>query len=155
MKVTYLGIRSAHERVWFVERRYLLLAPPNEQVWHKAFFLGRTGRRAVAHTRPEFPRNAYGPVGIPLIRGASGAGRWTQPPRREWKPGGKAPWGRRKIFHSPSHTRPDLRPISMADRNDGLENGNRYGCLEHIWRGEISNQREVICTYANSYEIPR
>ena len=25
--------------------------------------------------------------------------------------------------------------------------------LEHIWRWEISNQREVICTYANSCEI--
>ena len=28
-----------------------------------------------------------------------------------------------------------------------------YGCLEHIWRGEISNLREVICTYANCYKI--
>ena len=34
----------------------------------------RSGRRAVAHTRPAFPQNAYGPVGIPLIRGASGEG---------------------------------------------------------------------------------
>ena len=65
---------------------------------------------AVAHTRPAFPKNAYGPVGIPLIRGASGAGRWTQHLRREWKPGGKAPGGRRKIIQSPSHTRPDPRP---------------------------------------------
>ena len=24
----------------------------------------------------------------------------------------------------------------------------RYGCREHIWRGEISNQREVMYTYA-------
>ena len=39
--------------------------------------------KAVAHTRPAFPQNAYGPVDIPLIRG----------PRRQathlvfWKPG--------------------------------------------------------------------
>ena len=63
-------------------QRYLLRAPPNGQVWHKAFF-GGSGRRAVAHTHPAFPKNAYGPVGIPLIRGASGPGRLTQPPRRE------------------------------------------------------------------------
>ena len=33
------------------------------------------------------------------------------------------------------------------------EKRNRYGGLEHIWWWEISNQREVICTYANSGEI--
>ena len=37
-------------------------------------FYGGSGRRAVADTRPAFPKNANGPVGIPLIRGASGAG---------------------------------------------------------------------------------
>ena len=62
--------------------RYLLHAPPNGQVWHKAF-LGESRRRAVAHTRPAFPKNVYGPVGIPLIRSASGAERLTQPPWRE------------------------------------------------------------------------
>ena len=52
---------------------YLFHTPPNVKVWHKAFF-GGSERRAVAHTRPAFPKNAYGPVGIPLIRGALGAG---------------------------------------------------------------------------------
>ena len=45
----------------------------------QGFFFGGSGRRAVAHTRPAFPQNAYGPVGIPLIRGASGAGQSTPP----------------------------------------------------------------------------
>ena len=45
-------------------------------------FFGGSGRRAVAHTHPAFPKNAYGPVGIPLIRGASGTGRLTQPSQR-------------------------------------------------------------------------
>ena len=36
--------------------RYLSRAPPNGQVCHKAFFLGGSGRRAVAHTRPAFPK---------------------------------------------------------------------------------------------------
>ena len=54
-------------------------------------FFGGSGRRAVAHTRPAFPKNAYGPVGISLIRSA----RRSTPPKGviAW---GKAPWGRRK-----------------------------------------------------------
>ena len=70
----------------------------------QGLFYGGSGRRAVAHTRPTFPKNAYGPVGIPLIRGASGAGRRTQPPRREWKPGGKAPWGRKTPPGTETHS---------------------------------------------------
>ena len=76
--------------------RYLLTAPPNGQVWHKAFF-GGSGRRAVAHTRPIFAKNVNGPVGIPLIRGASGAGRLTQPSRRRSKPGGRPPEAEGKL----------------------------------------------------------
>ena len=34
----------------------------------QGLFLGGTGRRAVAHTRPEFAKNALGPVGIPPVR---------------------------------------------------------------------------------------
>ena len=60
------------------ELRYLFHAPPNVKVRHMAFFC-ESGRRAVAHTRPAFPKNAHGPVGIPLIRGASGAGQSTPP----------------------------------------------------------------------------
>ena len=53
-------------------------------------FFGGSGRRAVAHTCPAFPKNTYGPVRILLIRGGSGAERLTQPPRTEYKPGRKA-----------------------------------------------------------------
>ena len=48
----------------------------------QGLFFGGSGHRAVAYMRPTFPKNAYGPVGIPLIRGASGTGRLTQPSRR-------------------------------------------------------------------------
>ena len=51
----------------------------------QGLFLGGTGRRAVAHTRPEFVKNTLGPVGIALVRGASGAGQWTQPPSKGGK----------------------------------------------------------------------
>ena len=46
----------------------------------QGLFLGGTGRRTVAHTRPEFAKNALGPVGIPLVRGASGAGEMNPTP---------------------------------------------------------------------------
>ena len=70
--------------------RYLLLAPPNGQVWHKAFF-GGSGRRAETHTRPAFPKNAYGLVGIPLIMGASGAGRSNPTSEGSKSLGGRPP----------------------------------------------------------------
>ena len=71
---------------------------------------------AVAHTRPAFPKNAYGLVGIPLIRGASGAGRLTQPPLRERKPGGRPP----ETEGNPQamrHTRPDPRLDNTAGQS--------------------------------------
>ena len=77
--------------------RYLLLAPPNEKSVAQGLFCG-SGRMAVAHTRPAFPKNAYGLFGITLIRGASGAGRLTQPHSKGGKSLGKASWSRRKIF---------------------------------------------------------
>ena len=49
---------------------------------------------------PGISKNAYVPVGIPLFRGASGAGRLTKTPE-----GGKRLGGRPQ---SPRHTRPDL-----------------------------------------------
>ena len=71
-------------------------------------FFGGSGRRAVAHTRPAFPKNAYGPVGNPLIRGASGAVRSTQPPEGCNSLGGRPPEAVGKI-QLPKHTRPDPR----------------------------------------------
>ena len=81
-------------------------APPNVKVWHKAFFWW-VWHRAVAHTRPAFPRNAYGPVGIPLIRGASGAGRLIQLLSKGGKSLGEGPLRPKEIFQPPSHTWPD------------------------------------------------
>ena len=94
--------------------RYFLHAPPNGQVWHKAFF-GGSGSRAVAHTRLAFPKNAYGPVGIPLIRGASGAG-WSTPHEGGNSLGG-GPMRPKEIIQLPRHTRPDL-PCSQHGRPD-------------------------------------
>ena len=75
------------------------------KVWHKAFF-GGSGRRAVAHTRPAFPKNAYGPVGIPLIRGASGTRRSTPSPQG-CKSLGEGPLRPKEIIQPPRYTQPD------------------------------------------------
>ena len=74
-------------------------------------FFGGSGRRAVAHTRPAFPKNASGPVGIPLIRGASGAGWSTQPK-------GVIAWGEdalrpKEIIQLPRHTG-QIRPAAST-----------------------------------------
>ena len=84
-------------------QRYLLRAPPNGQVWHKAFFYGGSGRRAVAHTRPAFPKNAYGPVGIPLIRGASVPGNEPNPPKEGKSLGGRPPEAERNYPAAETH----------------------------------------------------
>ena len=70
-------------------RRYLLTAPPYGQVWHKAFFWWDRAQGRSPHA-PGVPKNALGPVGIPLVRGASGAGQLTQPSSK----GGKSLGGR-------------------------------------------------------------
>ena len=81
----------------------------------QGLFLGGTGRRAVAHTRPEFAKNALGPVGIPLVRGASGAGQWTQPPRKGVKAWGEGPLRPKEI----SRYRDTLGQIRAADNTAG------------------------------------
>ena len=94
--------------------RYLMHAPPYGHVWRKAFFFG-TGRWAVAHTRPEFAKNALGPVGIPLVRGALGAGQWTQPPRKGVKAWGEGPLRPKEI----SRYRNTLGQVRAADNTAG------------------------------------
>ena len=70
-------------------------------MWPKAFFRWVRAKGRSPHASG-IPKNAYGPVGILLIRGASGAGRWTQPPKgvKAW---GKAPWGRKKSPGTETH----------------------------------------------------
>ena len=76
-----------------------------------------SGRRAVAHTRPAFPKNTYGLVGIPLIRGASGAGRLTQPYRREVKPGERPSEAEGNYPAAKTHSARSVPAASMAGRN--------------------------------------
>ena len=106
--------------------------PTERESVAQGLFFGGSGRRVGAHTRPAFPKNAYGLVGIPLIRGASCAGRST-PSRKGVKAWGKAPpWGRRKL----SSHRDTLGQIRAAASTAGrsatrqLNAASRYE--EHI-----------------------
>ena len=57
--------------------------PPHPTgMWHKDFFLWWVRAQGRSPHAPGISKNAYGPVCTHLIRGASGAGRWTQPPPR-------------------------------------------------------------------------
>ena len=52
--------------------KWIFIARPTERASAtQGHFLGGSGRRAGAHMRPALSKNTYGPVGIPLIRGAS------------------------------------------------------------------------------------
>ena len=70
-------------------------------------FFGGSGRRAVAHTNPGISKNTYGPGCIPLIRGATGTGRWTQTPEGSKSLGGGRPPEAERNLQIPRHTRPD------------------------------------------------
>ena len=86
MKVTDLGIRSAHERVWLVERRYLLWAS-----MARGLFLGGTGHRAVAHMRPEFPKMPMAPSAFPLLGAPQAPGDEPNLPEGSDSLGGRPP----------------------------------------------------------------
>ena len=55
-------------------KAWIFIVHPTKQAsTAQGLFLSGSGHRAGAHTRPAFSKNTYGPVGIPLSRGASGA----------------------------------------------------------------------------------
>ena len=72
-------------------QRYLLRAPPNGQVWHKAFFYGGSGRRAVAHTRPAFPKMPTAPSAFPLLGAPQAPGDEPNLPEGSKSLGGRPP----------------------------------------------------------------
>ena len=57
----------------------------------QGLFFGGSGRRAIAHTRPAFPKNAYGPVGIPLLGAPQAPGEEPNLPEGSKSLGGRPP----------------------------------------------------------------
>ena len=96
---------------------YLSTAPPYGQVWHKAFFLGGTGRRAVAHTRPEFPKMPTAPSAFPLLGAPQAPGDKPNLPEGSKSLGGRPPEAVGNTPQAPRHTRPDPCPDSTAGQS--------------------------------------
>ena len=99
---------------------YLSLRPTNARIWHKAVFkVGPVGgpkptcvRQGQKYLRPR----RHSPFGAPQTPG-------NNPPRRGYKPGGMAPWGRRKS-PVPRHTRqnrPEVRRPTECNPRTGEE----------------------------------
>ena len=80
---------------------------------------------------PGIPKNAYGPVGIPLIRVASGAGWW--PPPKGVKAWGKAPWSWKK---SPGTETLSARSVPQITRPAEVLPGDWRGSDRgfYLWR---------------------
>ena len=95
---------------------YLLTAPPYGQVWHKAFFLDGTGRRAVAHTRPEFPKMPTAPSAFPLLGVPQAPGDIPNLPEGSKSLGGRPPEAVGNP-QEPRHTLPELRPDNRAGQS--------------------------------------
>ena len=106
-----------HEQSFLLLSRYLLAAPPYGQVWHKAFFLGGTGRRAVAHTRPEFPKMPTAPSAFPLLGAPQAPGDKPNLPEGSKSLGGRPPEAVGNTPQAPRHTRPDPRLDNTAGQS--------------------------------------
>ena len=105
---TYL--RSSMVRV-FVDR------PTLRASMAQGLFLGGTGRRAVAHTRPEFPKMPTAPSAFPLLGAPQAPGDKPNLPEGSKSLGGRPPEAVGNTPQAPRHTRPDPRPDSTAGQS--------------------------------------
>ena len=115
---------------------YLSLHPTNARIWHKAVF--KVGPFAGPKpTRVRQGQKYLRPRRHSPFWGASGARQY--PPRRELKPGGMAPWGRRKS-PVPRHTRqnrPEVRRPTECNPRTGEERPHT-NALERPWGHYLS-----------------
>ena len=95
----------------------------------QGLFLGGTGRRAVAHTRPEFPKMHTAPSAFPLLGAPQAPGDEPNLPEGSESLGGRPPEAKGK-YSSQQATPGRIRAsTSTADRNDGLESGKKIVSL--------------------------
>ena len=97
--------------------RYFSYAPPTGRVWHKAF-LGGSGHRAVAQTRPAAPK-CLGPRRHSTKRSASDARRLTQLHQGGLGPGKIVSWSSRMPLKA--------HRLPTEDTGQGAPTANR-GC---------------------------
>ena len=88
-----------------VSLQYLMTTPPNGHVWHKAFF-GVSESKAVAHTRPAFPKMLMAPSAFPLIGVPQASGDESNPTK--WvQTYGERPPEAEEYLQVPRYIRPD------------------------------------------------
>ena len=83
----------------------------------QGLFLGGTRRRAVAHTRPEFPKMPTAPSAFPLLGAPQAPGDKPNLPEGSKSLGGRPPEAVGNTPQAPRHTRPDPRPDSTAGQS--------------------------------------
>ena len=128
-----------HQTVVFV------LRPTTERVWHKAFLLDGSGRRAGAHTRPTFPKMPTAPSAFPL----SGAFQ---------APGNNPPWRVKAWGEAP------LRPKEISRCRDILGRIPKHGrpkcyrqrerCSITIWHQTASDGDATIFDLWGMWSAP-
>ena len=82
----------------------------------QGLFLGGTGRRAVAHTRPEFPKMPTAPSAFPLLGAPQAPGDKPNLPEGSKSLGGRPPEAVGNP-QAPRHTPPELRPDNTAGQS--------------------------------------
>ena len=80
-------------------------------------FLGGTGRRAVAHTCPEFPKMPTAPSAFPLLGAPQAPGDKPNLPEVSKSLGERPPEAVGNTPQEPRHTRPDPRPDNTAGQS--------------------------------------
>ena len=83
----------------------------------QGLFLGGTGRRAVAHTRPEFPKMPTAPSAFPLLGVPQAPGDKPSLPEGSKSLGGRPPEAVGNTPQAPRHTRPDPRLDTTAGQS--------------------------------------
>ena len=98
---------------------YLSLRPTNARIWHKAVF--KVG--PVAGPKPTRVRQGQKYLRPRRHSPFWGARQYTQPPRRGYKPGGMAPWGRRNspVPRHARQNRPEVRRPTECNPRTGEE----------------------------------
>ena len=106
----------------------------------QGLFLGGTGRRAVAHTRPEFPKMPTAPSAFPLLGAPQAPGDKPNLPEGSKSLGGRPPEAVGNTPQAPRHTRPDPRLDATAGQS----------ATQHLKR---SWPRAICCQRANIAKV--
>ena len=105
----------------------------------QGLFLGETGRRAVVHTRPEFPKMPTAPSAFPLLGAPQAPGDKPNLPEGSKSLGGRPPEAVGNTPQAPRHTRPDPRLDATAGQSATQH-------LKRSWPRAICRQTDLCRT---------